>query len=660
MIRTISLILFLFVGFVSRGQKIQLGKVTVAELEQKSHPKDTSAVAAVLFAKAKTVFKIDRDQHFKAVHEYNVKIKIYKKEGLALANQEIPYYIGYKQLKPEFLRVEDAATFNLVDGKIKKVKVNNGEVFKEKVNASWKTATVVFPDARIGSIIEFKYVITSENIQAFPNFKFQRSIPVDYAEYVSEIPVNYQYKILTNGLFPIQSKVETKSGSQSYENRFGQTESLQYMSKVVTLTAAEIPALKSEDYVDNAENYRASVDHELELIQFPNDPVRNFSQTWEGLTQTIYKDEDFGVQLKKKDYFLEPLKLAVAGVEAKDERIKKVFSLVQDRMSWNNKNGFYTQDGVEKAWVNQTGNVAEINLMLVSMLNMAGIESYPVLISTVDNGVPAFPNQNSFNYVVACSIIDGKKVLMDATNKFTTPGIVPAKVLNWSGRLVRQNGQSEEMSMTEPVVSKRSCSIVCELKPDGTFQGKSRIQMSDLSGFEFRERFSGTNKESYIERLEQLYDGIAIQNYSVSNENRSAGPVVETFDFYSDKHCEAIGEKLYVDPMLFFTINVNPFTSDVRLMPVFFGYPRHSRYIISFKIPEGYAVESLPDPISITTGENIVSFKLACQGTGNSVTISASYETGQMLVGSDFYPSIRQFFGQMVEKEKQKIVLKKA
>jgi len=659
MMRPILFLLVFLASMPLQAQKKQLGKVTVAELQQQKHQKDTSAAAAVLFTKAKTTFKIDRNGYFKAVHEYNVKIKIFKKEGLALANQEIAYYIGYKGLKPEILSVEEAATYNLVDGKVKKTKVNSGEVFKEKVNEYWKTATMVFPDVKIGSVIEFRYIINSENIHAFPNFKFQRSIPVDYAEYISEIPANYQYKILTKGIHPIASTGTTRSGSQSYENHYSKTETLHMTLNVITLSASDLPALESEDYVDNIDNYRASVDHELELIQFPNEPLRNFSQTWEGLTQTIYKDSDFGGQLKKTAYFLEPLKLAMSGVEAREERMKKVFYLVQDRMTWNKRNGFYTSDGVENAWINQSGNVAEINLMMVSMLNMSGVEAYPVLISTVDHGVPSFPNQGSFNYVIACAVIDGKKVLLDATNKYTTPGIVPIKTFNWSGRLVRQDGRSEEMAMSEPALSRKSYSLVCEIGSDGSLKGKSRTQLSDVAGFEFRDRFSGTDKDSYAEWLENQYNGIKIDNYSVTNGNRSAEPVIESFDFTSDKHCEKIGDKLYIDPMLFFTTPANPFNTEERVMPIYFGYPRQARYIINFKIPEGYAIESIPDAINVTTGNNVAGFKIACQGSGNSISVSAFYETRQMLVNASLYSTIREFFGHMVDKEKQKIVLKK-
>jgi hypothetical protein len=37
-------------------------------------------------------------------------------------------------------------------------------------------------------------------------------------------------------------------------------------------------------------------------------------------------------------------------------------------MNWNEKMGYYTDLGVKKAYTEKVGNVADINLMLVSML----------------------------------------------------------------------------------------------------------------------------------------------------------------------------------------------------------------------------------------------------------------------------------------------------
>jgi hypothetical protein len=46
-------------------------------------------------------------------------------------------------------------------------------------------------------------------------------------------------------------------------------------------------------------------------------------------------------------------------------------------MNWNNQNGYYTDKGVIKAYIDRTGNVAEINFILTAMLKFAGINANP-------------------------------------------------------------------------------------------------------------------------------------------------------------------------------------------------------------------------------------------------------------------------------------------
>lgn len=70
-------------------------------------------------------------------------------------------------------------------------------------------------------------------------------------------------------------------------------------------------------------------------------------------------------------------------------------------MNWNEENGCYTDKGVVKAYADQTGNVAEINFILINMLKLAGIETNPVLVSTVEHGIPVYPTRTGFNYVIA-------------------------------------------------------------------------------------------------------------------------------------------------------------------------------------------------------------------------------------------------------------------
>ena len=92
-----------------------------------------------------------------------------------------------------------------------------------------------------------------------------------------------------------------------------------------------------------------------------------------------------------------------------------------------------------KRLIKKTGNTADINLLLVSMLNYAKLNASPILLSTRSNGIPIFPSRNGFNYVITgVELSNGSVVLLDATNKNAVPNIIPENTLNWFGRIVRK------------------------------------------------------------------------------------------------------------------------------------------------------------------------------------------------------------------------------
>src|SRR6218665_945968 len=127
-IRLFSLSAILFVATTSAfAQEFRLGKVSVAELEQKVHPKDTSAVAAILYKKKKSRLEFDQNEGFYMMTDVETRIKIYKKEGYDWANQEVWYY-NYNSLK-ERVFFTDAVTYNLVNAKVEKTKLKKNSTF---------------------------------------------------------------------------------------------------------------------------------------------------------------------------------------------------------------------------------------------------------------------------------------------------------------------------------------------------------------------------------------------------------------------------------------------------------------------------------------------------------------------------------------------------
>lgn len=656
-------VLFFMIFFKSSAQDYRLGRVSIAELQEKVHPKDSTAVAAVLFKKGKTYFNYDVKKGFYANHEIQIRIKIYKKEGLEWANFEVPYYIGYQNLSDETVRFSDAITYNIENGSIVKTKLNSEGTFKGNVNENWKKATITMPNVKVGSVIELKYTIKSENITKFPVYQIQYPIPANHVEYCSEIPEYFIYKQLLTGYVDVKSDSKLEQTSQIYDNEYKQTNSITYQQIKSTFVVDDVPPLIKENYVDNMNNYKSSLQYELETTRYPNQPVKDYSQTWDGVARVIYEDKNFGKELQERLYLLEDLRAIInnqdKGISDLD-KMNVVFKFIQSKMNWNGEYGYYTEKGVKQAYLDRTGNVAEINFNLINMLNLAGISANPVLVSTREHGIPVFPGRTVFNYVIVAVDINGERILLDAVNKYTTPNILPLNVLNWNGRLIRQDGTSEEINLVPNKSSKQNHNLMVVVAKGGNITGKYLVQKTDYEALIFREREATMENENYLEKKENEFNGIEISDYTIENKNTDLSKaVVEKFTFASNNHCEIIGGKMFINPLLFFTINKNPFVQEKRKMPVYFGFPRQEKYNFNFEIPEGYEIESIPKAIKIATDDKKLVYSINSLIQGNNIQVVVVKEINAGMISADFYDGLKGFYQKMIEMQHEKIVLKK-
>lgn len=92
---------------------------------------------AYLFKNGKSYFTYTQNDGFKLITEVIVKLKIYKKEGLQYANHQYTYYVANNPKEQVFF--DDAATYNLVNGKIEKTKLKNEGEFIEETNKYYNT-----------------------------------------------------------------------------------------------------------------------------------------------------------------------------------------------------------------------------------------------------------------------------------------------------------------------------------------------------------------------------------------------------------------------------------------------------------------------------------------------------------------------------------------
>jgi hypothetical protein len=333
---TLLLVLLLFCSNTN-AQEFKLGKVSIAELEQKKHPKDTAAVAAILFKKGETKFEYTDNDGFRVVTEVTVRVKIYKKEGYSWGNQAVNFRSNVN-LKEKVL-FSDAVTYNLMAGKIEKTKLKSEGIFEEKIDRYWSKKKITMPNLKEGSVLEYKYSIISNNIGMLNEFNFQTSIPVDYSEYKTYIPEYFIYNTKIKGFFApkidvvksqkevvIVAREKLEPGVITGKHTNMSTNKFEYEETKTTYTALNIPALKEEFYVNNIENYTSILEQELSMTQYPNEPLKPYATDWNSVVKNIYENEDFGLELNKTGYFEDDLKAIVAGLAKQDEIILAVLN----------------------------------------------------------------------------------------------------------------------------------------------------------------------------------------------------------------------------------------------------------------------------------------------------------------------------------------------
>lgn len=641
---TLASVLFFLNGF---SQKYELGKVTADELKETIHPLDGAAPAAIIFKTGKTYFDTTPEGYFMLVTEVKTKVKIYKKEGYKYATVEMPFYTGGKQVRLYF---DDVATFNLVGDKIEKTKLKSDGEFEEKVNENYSLKKITLPNVKEGSILEYRYTLKTPYFTFFPDWYFQYGIPVNHVEYDVRIPQYFTYRRFLKGFVDIKVSSEdiVSSAIRNYNE-----------SKVV-YKGDNIKAIKEAPYVNNMDNYVSMIQYELASTNFPSSGITNYATDWQSVAKTIYEDTDFGGELDRKSYFQDDLDALLKGIVGRDERIMTIFNYVKSRMNWNERFGYYCKSGVKKAYTEKVGNVAEINLMLVAMLRHAQINANPILVSTRSNGIALFPNRGAYNYVIAGVELDNKElVLLDATTKNALPNILPIRALNWGGRMIRENKTSVEVDLTPKMNSKEIINVMATIDSDGKVSGKARDQYFDYNGYLFRENYSSMAKDSYLENIEKRYTGLEIGEYEVVNEKDLSKPVIETFDFVNTSLTEKIGDKIYFSPMLHYARQENPFKEEVREFSVDFSFPYQDKYTFTITIPEGYEVEYLPKPFAIAMEKSVAVFKYNITNTGNQIQVGIVLDMNYANIAPDFYPSLKDFYKQMIEKQNEKIVLKK-
>jgi hypothetical protein len=654
------------------AQNFKYGKVSKEELAEKQNASYPEADATVLYRDYKVVFFYKQDEGFSQKRTVHERVKIYTKDGADWATRNIVTYNNGGTNETFDIK---GVTYNLEGGSVDKQKLQKSGLFEERINKYRVKNKFTMPDIRPGSIIEYEYVIESP-FRTIDDIDLQYTIPINKEVVELKVPEFYVYNIQSNPRATIAFNFETDSrtielnfkarsgigsanyGSYNTNNSATDAGVRTYKEIEYVLDESNIPPLTIEPFVDNLRNYQARSLWEFTMYNNPNGIPENFATSWEAVAKSVYENEDFVSQITKNDYYKEDLAAATQGATSDEENMEMILNLVKSKLKWNEYLGYFPDKGVKKAYKEGTGNIADINLMLVSMLQNSGLNAYPVLVSTKENGIPVYPTREGFNYIIAAVNANGKMYVLDASDPFANVNMLPERAMNWQGRLIRPDGTSDWVGLYPGYVSKKLTYVQAEID-GGTLMAQVRERKGGHFAKDYRSRYLNTNIESQIDAIDTGDEAVAITEFEAKDLASTEENMSISYKVNSSSLVEEIAGDLYISPMLFFAQTENPFKDDKREYPIFFEYPKSQKYNISIKIPEGYKVKSIPQGIKANLDNDSGSYTFLLQEVPGILQLAVSLEINTPIILPQDYEYVKGMFSQITKKEKEKIVLTK-
>ncbi len=655
---------------VTFSQNFKFGKVSKEEIAQKEHPTDPAANAAILYREYKTHFEYSSEDGFYYETEVFERIKIYSKEGYDNANFSIKVYKGSGGSHESFSGLK-AYTYHVNGGKIEKIKLKSDGIFKEEAHKYLDLMKFTMPSLVEGCVIEYKYTLKSPYKSSIEPYRFQEEIPVNELVFDFRVPEYLNYKTHQKG--NLNYKINRDGKDRTMEFKYLQkavlngggsdktiTNNVTFIENIYKVNLHNVPAVKREAFAGNLSNYLASLKFELAYTKYPGAPLKSYATDWSFVTYSIYDSPSFGGELDKVNYFKDDIDNLLSGVSNENDKMGLIYNFVKTKMTWNGYVGKYTSQGVKSAYKSGVGNTAEINLMLTAMFRYARLNTNPILVSTKNNGIPAFATRNGFNYVISGVETTNGVYLFDATNKKLQPNILDPEVMNWQGRLIRNDGSSAWVPLIPNKPSVKNTMISAEITRDLELKGNLKERITDHYALAAREEYLNVSEDDIRKSLEKDKLETELSNIELKDLENVSKPVSVSYDFESFNLVEEISGKLYFSPMLFLGEKGNPFKLEERDYPVDFGFPKKVRAIINIVIPEGYTIETLPESTSFSFGDNDAVFRYKISQISNKVQLSLEFAINQPLISPSDYKNLKGFYQLMVEKQNEKVVLIKS
>jgi transglutaminase-like putative cysteine protease len=363
------------------------------------------------------------------------------------------------------------------------------------------------------------------------------------------------------------------------------------------------------------------------------------------------------------------------------ERLQKVATFMQQQIRYVGVEigiGGYIPHSAEDVYRNRYGDCKDKATLLIAMLDAVGVRATWVMVDT-SRGVfdPMVPSMMGNHMIAAIEIPKGyenpalqavvtaktgkRYLIFDPTNPYVPIGLLPT-YLQGSYGLLMAGADSEAILL--PVLNPGSDTVnrtaTFTLDTDGSLTGNVTVKRLGASSDDLRGYFTMSSdkekRQSLEDSLRNDLSSFQVDKEEIENTRNLDQPLILRYDVTASSYAKNAGNMLLVRPRVVGSDAI-ALTDDARRYPVEFDSTGDWRDSFDVKIPAGYTVDDVPDPVKVDAG--FASYQSDVKTDGNVLHYSREYIVRKLEVSADQYADLRKFESEIYTDENRSAVLKK-
>jgi hypothetical protein len=321
----------------------------------------------------------------------------------------------------------------------------------------------------------------------------------------------------------------------------------------------------------------------------------------------------------------------------------------------------------QDVWRDQSGDGDEITLLYVALCRAAGLNVVPMVVvdrsrALYDEGLL---NSGQFQDYIAVAKLEGKDTYLDPGQK-----VAPFGVLHWKHTIATGLRLSDKAAVIEhtPALSYKATTVAREadltIDANGTLQGSVRCILQGQQSLRWRQIALENDEKEVKKKFNEWMQGYLPEGVqgdfdhflSLEDYNQNLMAVVKV----NGNLGSSTGKRLFLPGLFFQVKSRHPFVSEVkREVPVDVHYPLIEEDDVTYRLPQGYALESGLQTSNLGWPQH-AALSISVSGANGRIQVSRKLVYNYTILQAGEYSDLHSFYQKVAAADQQQLILTKA